>query len=42
MRAVATPLADLLGVPVHERCRVDPTRCYFEVEAARGSGADES
>jgi predicted ArsR family transcriptional regulator len=34
-RLVETLLADILGVPVHQRCQTAPSpRCYFEVEVA--------
>lgn len=34
-RLVETVLADVLGVPVHQRCRTDPSpQCHFEIEAA--------
>jgi predicted ArsR family transcriptional regulator len=36
-RLVETVLADVLGVPVHQRCQSDPSpQCYFEVETGTG------
>ena len=36
-RLVETVLADVLGMPVHQRCRMDPApQCHFEVETATG------
>ena len=34
---VETILADVLGVPVHQRCQADPSpQCYFEIETGSG------
>jgi predicted ArsR family transcriptional regulator len=36
---VETVLADLLGVPVHQRCQAGPTpKCYFEIEEPEARG----
>ncbi len=36
-RLVETVLADVLGVPVHQRCQEDPSpQCYFEIETGGG------
>jgi predicted ArsR family transcriptional regulator len=34
---VETVLADVLGIPVHQRCQMDPSpKCRFEIEAGGG------
>jgi predicted ArsR family transcriptional regulator len=36
-RLVETVLADVLGVPVHQRCQTGPSpQCYFEIETGAG------
>jgi predicted ArsR family transcriptional regulator len=36
-RLVETVLADVLGVPVHQRCQTDPSpQCHFEIETGAG------